>query len=177
MTHYTNNLSLCRLTAFALGFLILAIAAGGAFGVVWMRKSVAESAHNTAVIERHIKQAERRSAALEARIAKAHSPQYLASRVPAYLRPTETSQIVWMPAAKPLSPVDYHDPTLEQKQAVTVVAEKTSAPRAPHQVADAAAPRAPVASAESTPGEDSPLSISFDLALINRQRAAGTNSP
>ena len=176
MTHYTQNLNLCRITAFALGFLILVVAVGGAFGVAWMRKGVADSAQTTAAIERNIKDAERQAAALEARIAKAHSPQYLSTRVASDLRPTDPNQMVWMPKAQPLAPSDYHDPTFEpSSESAAMVATNTEAPRAPTQIGSS--PSSDVSSEAAPANDDTPLSISFDLALINSQRASASNSP
>ncbi len=142
MTPYTHNLRLCRFTAFTLGLLIVAVVAGGAFGVVWLRQGVAKNARETKELQARITQAERRDAALQTRIAKAHSPQYLTARAPEGLRLTQQDQIVWMPRAQLLTPADYQDPGL-------------------------AAPVAPASSAPAQTGgaEPSPQIISFDLAL------------
>lgn len=153
MTPYTHNLKVCRLTAFTLGMVILAVVAGGAFGVVWLRQGVAQSARETKELNLRITQAERRQAALDTRIAKAHSPQYLTARAPEGLRPTRQDQIVWMPRAQPLTPADYIDPTLATP----------STPVEPVVDSPAAAPAQTVATA--APVESTPQIISFDLAL------------
>ncbi|MGE9295327.1 MAG: hypothetical protein ACQKBV_03460 [Puniceicoccales bacterium] len=169
MTHFTPNIKLCRLTAFALGFSILGVAAAGAFGVVWLRQDSAARAQATANLEQEIKHAERQNSALDARIAKAHSPQFLATRVPADLRPTNANQIVWMPRAQPLTPTDYTDPTLPAA---------TKPLRAPDPGAVPAPTNAPTAVAAAEPSyEESPRLITFDLALINQQRSSGANTP
>jgi len=146
MTHDTLKIQLCRFTAMLLIVTILGVAAACGFGVVYLRQDMAGLARETVQLEQQIKQAERESAALDARIAKAHSPGFLRARVPAGLRETLPSQIVWMPRAAPLAPID---PS-----------------RAPGGDAPAAAS-----------DETSPRLISFDLALINQQRAAATRSP
>lgn len=155
MTPYTHNLKVCRFTAFTLGLLLIVVVAGGAFGVVWLRQGVAQSARETKELNTRITQAERRSAALEARIAKAHSPQYLTARAPQGLRPTHQDQIVWMPRAQPLTPADYTDPTL-------------AAPAEPAVETSPATPAEAVASTtptEPAPAEATPQIVSFDLAL------------
>lgn len=149
MTHYTQNIKICRFSAFAMGALTLLVVAGGAFGVVYLRKSVATTAKETQAIQVQITQAERQAAALDARIAKAHSPQYLTSRAPAGLRPTQGDQIVWMPRATPLRPTDYIDPALP--------VQAPAAPAAPINQPATAVAEAPAAESES------PLSISFAL--------------
>jgi len=151
MTPYTHNLKLCRITAFSLGLLIAAVTAGGAFGVVWLRQGVAQHANATQEIQTRIDQAERRSMALKSRVAKAESLQYLSTRVPADMRRTQQSQIVWMPRVQPLTPADYVDPTL-------------AAPVAPAQPVEDSPTPAPTAVA-AAPEESTPQIISFDLAL------------
>lgn len=151
MTPFTHNLNLCRLSVITLGLLIAVVTAGGAFGVVWLRQGVAQRAQATQDLQARITQAERRESALEARIAKAHSPQYLTARSPEGLRPTQQDQIVWMPRAQPLTPMDYVDPTL-------------AAPAAPvRAVVDSPTP--PMAVTATAPEGSTPQIISFDLAL------------
>ncbi|WP_309383555.1 hypothetical protein [Cerasicoccus frondis] len=150
MTPYTQNIKIYRFSAFAMGALTLLVVAGGAFGVVYLRKSVARTAQQTQAIHAEITQAERQYAALEARIAKAHSPQELTAGAPAGLRPTQASQIVWMPRAKPLQPADYIDPALP-----------VEAPAAPLIQAPILAAEEPVVPAAAQP--EQPLSISFAL--------------
>ncbi|GHC11347.1 hypothetical protein [Cerasicoccus arenae] len=167
MTHYTQNIKICRFTAFTFGLLTLVVAAGGSFGVVWLRQGVAKSAQETQAIHTEITQAERQAAALEARIAKAHSPQYLTSRAPTNLRPTNPDQIVWMPRAQPLVPADYQDPTLPASTPAVIAVADTARTVKPTIEFPATAAAAPAASAE-----ESPLSISFDLALSTVNESA-----
>ncbi|WP_309397780.1 hypothetical protein [Cerasicoccus maritimus] len=148
MTHYTHNLKICRFSAFAMGALALLVVAGGSFGVVYLRKSVATTAQSTRAIHAEITQAERKSAAQEARIARAHSPQELIAEAPAGLRPTQADQIVWIPRAQPLTPVDYVDPALPLPAPAAPINQTPTA------VADAPAPAAQ---------NEQPLSISFAL--------------
>lgn len=185
MTPFTQNIKLCRFTAFSLCLLIVGITTGGAVGVVWLRQGVARHASATQELETKIEQAERRSAALEARIAKAHSPQYLTARAPDGLRPTQSNQIVWMPRAQLLSPVDYQDPTLPTAIEAPAVDSPVAAP-SPVQavVAASGAPRAPVqgqrflaqVTPESAPAvaePSTPQLITFDLALSTVNETAG----
>ncbi len=134
-----------------MGALALLVVAGGSLGVVYLRKSVVTTAQSTRAIHAEITQAERKSAALEARIARAHSPQELTDGAPAGLRPTQADQIVWMPRAQPLTPVDYVDPALPLPA--------PAAPAAPINHTSTAVAGAPVPAAQN----DQPLSISFAL--------------
>ena len=76
--------------------LLVLISAIGALGVVWMRQQVAGAAYRVKSLEQSLIEVDRKTRSLDAKIAAAHHPQYLKSRVGVTLNPPNDHQIVWV---------------------------------------------------------------------------------
>lgn len=138
--HYLNTLSSYRWISIGLCAFILLVAGAGSLGIIWMRTQISASAVNAAQLERQARAIENDNATLSARVARAHNPEFLISHMPEGLRPTESSQIIWIQAdARP--------------------AYLASTPPAPLP-----------ASEQSAATVENPATVSFDLALVNQPR-------
>lgn len=192
-----NSLTAYRLGAIVLGVAIVVVTICGSLGLVWMRQQVSGMATNASRLQTQIAESERFSAGLQARLARALSPQYLSSRLPQGLRPSASEQIVWSARPQQLSPVaGFGDGTMiasatvppsqasgGMAAAIAGAAHATAAATVATTASAVAAvstagsgnslvetPQAARAAAQRT---DASASVTFDLALLGDQARSG----
>lgn len=176
-----NSQTVYRLWAIGLGVAIVVVTICGSLGLVWMRQQVTAVAAATSRLQFEISEAERESAGLDARLARALSPQYLATSLPEGLRPSSGNQIVWSVRPQPLAPV----PGFDDAALVASSQPQRPAVRAGSAMAATTAPAAPARSrshlvttsqASEAPAQEAPLTVTFDLALLGSQSQQGATA-
>ena len=85
-----------RLACFAVCVLLFSVVAGGAFGIVWMRQEIAQSARAVKAYERDLAEARRLRAHLQAKIAQEEQPEMLKRRTSATLLVPRNRQYVYV---------------------------------------------------------------------------------
>ena len=78
---------------------LLTIIGGGSFSLLWMQHEVSTVANQTVLLEKQYQETLRKLGYLDERIAKAHQPMNLQSKVSNRLVPIMDKQIVWVESA------------------------------------------------------------------------------
>lgn len=165
-----NRQSVYRLWAIGLGVTIVVVTICGSLGLVWMRQQVSAAATSVSRLQTQIVEAERESAGLDARLARALSPGNLAASLPEGLRPSSGEQIVWSVRARPLAPAQgFEDTTLvaaaeparQPARAGSLVARQ-SAPVAPGTGTQSRSHLVSVSQPGAAPVAETPLTVTFD---------------
>lgn len=178
-----NSQTVYRLWAIALGVAIVVVTICGSLALVWMRQQVSVMAASASRLQLQIAEAERESAGLDARLARALSPQFLATRLPEGLRPSSGNQIVWSGRPQQLAPAPGFD------NAALLAGTPRPAVRAGSAVAATTAPAVPSRAAQGrshlvdTSGsaapaavQETPFTVTFDQALLGVQPQAGASA-
>lgn len=182
--HYSqdNSQNVYRLWAFVLGGAIVVVTICGSLALVWMRQQVSVMATTAYSLELQIADAERTGAGLETRLARALSPQHLASRLPEGLRPSSGNQIVWSGRPQSLVPAGGFDSatmlaeaTPRAARAGSVVAA-TTPPVTPSHTSQSRSHLVRTTSPAATVQEEAPLTVTFNLAPPGAQSQAGASA-
>ncbi len=139
--HYHKDILTYRWISIALCALILVVAGAGSLGIVYLRTQISHTASNVAKLEREARILANDNDTLSARIARAHSPEFLVRHMPDGLRPTNGQQIMWIktnasPAyieqSLPVTVADSAPATHQEPAAVSFDLALINAPRGPN---------------------------------------------
>ena len=139
--HYHKDVLTYRWISIALCALILVVAGAGSLGIVYLRTQISRTATNVAKLEREARILANDNDTLSARIARAHSPEFLVRHMPDGMRPTNSQQILWiktnaspayMDAARPVTVAEAEPSVHQDPAAVTFDLALINTPRGPN---------------------------------------------